>query len=68
MSFKLPALAAIAAIVALSIVPQHASAQAKRHKVGVSFYSQTIPLYVEMQQGMMAEAAKRNIDLEFQYS
>ena len=68
MSFKLPALAAIAAIVALSIMPQHASAQAKRHKVGVSFYSQTIPLYVEMQQGMMAEAAKRNIDLEFQYS
>ena len=45
-----------------------ASAQAVHKRVGVAFYSQTIPLYVEMRKGMEAEAAKRNIDLEFQYS
>jgi ribose transport system substrate-binding protein len=44
-------------------------ASAQTHKqIGVAFYSQTIPLYVEMRKGMEAEAAKRGIDLEFQYS
>jgi ABC-type sugar transport system substrate-binding protein len=45
----------------------HAEAQARK-QIGVAFYSQTIPLYVEMRKGMEAEAAKRGIDLEFQYS
>ena len=67
MKFKPLALIAALAVVTLSITPHAASAQAKK-RVGVSFYSQTIPLYVEMRQGMEAEAAKRGIDLEFQYS
>ena len=51
----------------LSIAPHGATAQAKK-RIGVSFYSQTIPLYVEMRKGMEAEALKRGVDLEFQYS
>jgi ABC-type sugar transport system substrate-binding protein len=58
-------LLAIALIVTLS--PHAAGAQARKH-IGVAFYSQTIPLYIEMRKGMEAEAAKRGIDLEFQYS
>lgn len=56
-----------AAVLTLAIAPHGATAQAKK-RVGVSFYSQTIPLYVEMRAGMEAEAAKRGIDLQFQYS
>lgn len=56
------------AVAAALVVPQGAAAQPKHYRVGVSFYAQTIPLYVEMRQGMEAAAAKRNIDLEFQYS
>jgi ribose transport system substrate-binding protein len=58
---------AIAAVATFSLAPS-ANAQPKRFRIGVSFYSQTIPLYVEMRSGMEAEAAKRNIDLDFQYS
>jgi ribose transport system substrate-binding protein len=61
------ALLAALAVFALAIVPHPAAAQTKK-RIGVSFYSQTIPLYVEMRTGMEAEAAKRGIDLEFQYS
>ena len=67
MKLKPLALLAAFAVVTLSITPHAATAQAKK-RVGVSFYSQTIPLYVEMRSGMEAEAAKRGIDLEFQYS
>jgi ribose transport system substrate-binding protein len=67
MKLKPLAVLAAAALLALTIAPQHATAQAKK-RIGVSFYSQTIPLYVEMRSGMEAEAAKRGIDLEFQYS
>ena len=68
MKFKHLARLVAFAVVAALIVPQNAKAQGKRYRVGVSFYAQTIPLYVEMRQGMEAEAAKRNLDLEFQYS
>jgi ABC-type sugar transport system substrate-binding protein len=61
------ALLAAVAVLTLTIAPHGATAQAKK-RVGVSFYSQTIPLYIEMRKGMEAEAAKRGIDLEFQYS
>ena len=67
MKVKPLALLAAIAVLALSIAPHGATAQAKK-RVGVAFYSQTIPLYVEMRTGMEAEAAKRGIDLEFQYS
>jgi ribose transport system substrate-binding protein len=67
MKLKPLALLAAVAVLALSVAPHPASAQAKK-RVGVSFYSQTIPLYVEMRAGMEAEAAKRGVDLEFQYS
>lgn len=67
MKFKPLALLAAVAVLALTVAPHTASAQAKK-RIGVSFYSQTIPLYVEMRQGMEAEAAKRGVDLEFQYS
>jgi ribose transport system substrate-binding protein len=68
MNFKPSALVAALAITALtaSLAP-HAQAQARK-QIGVAFYSQTIPLYVEMRKGMEAEAAKRGVDLEFQYS
>jgi ribose transport system substrate-binding protein len=56
----------LVATLALSVMP---AAHAQTHKqIGVAFYSQTIPLYVEMRKGMEAEAAKRGVDLEFQYS
>ncbi len=45
-----------------------AVAQTAHKRIGVAFYSQVIPLYVDMRAGMEAEAAKRGIDLEFQYS
>jgi ribose transport system substrate-binding protein len=61
------ALIAAVAVLTLSIAPHGATAQAKK-RIGVAFYSQTIPLYVEMRTGMEAEAAKRGVDLEFQYS
>jgi ribose transport system substrate-binding protein len=61
------ALIAAVAVLTLSIAPHAATAQAKK-RIGVAFYSQTIPLYVEMRAGMEAEAAKRGVDLEFQYS
>jgi ribose transport system substrate-binding protein len=61
------ALLAAVAVLTLSIAPHAATAQAKK-RIGVSFYSQTIPLYVEMRAGMEAEAAKRGVDLDFQYS
>lgn len=67
MKIKLLALLAAVAVLALSALPHSAAAQAKK-RIGVSFYSQTIPLYVEMRSGMEAEAKKRGIDLEFQYS
>jgi ribose transport system substrate-binding protein len=55
----------VAALAFSPLVPAHA----QTHKqIGVAFYSQTIPLYVEMRKGMEAEAAKRGVDLEFQYS
>jgi len=67
MKLKSLALLAAVAVLTLSIAPHPASAQAKK-RIGVAFYSQTIPLYVEMRTGMEAEAAKRGVDLEFQYS
>ena len=67
MKVKPLALLAAVAVLALSIAPHGAGAQARK-RVGVAFYSQTIPLYVEMRSGMEAEARKRGIDLEFQYS
>ena len=67
MKLKPLALLAAVAVLTLSIAPHGATAQAKK-RVGVAFYSQTIPLYVEMRTGMEAEAAKRGLDLEFQYS
>jgi ribose transport system substrate-binding protein len=67
MKLKSLALLAAVAVLTLSIAPHPASAQAKK-RIGVAFYSQTIPLYVEMRAGMEAEAAKRGVDLEFQYS
>lgn len=36
--------------------------------IGVSFYSNTIPLYVEMAQGMTKEAAAEHVKLDFQYA
>ncbi len=36
--------------------------------IGVSFYSNTIPLYVEMAQGMTKAAAADHVKLDFQYS
>jgi ribose transport system substrate-binding protein len=67
MKLKPLALLAAVAVLTLSIAPHGATAQAKK-RIGVAFYSQTIPLYVEMRTGMEAEAAKRGVDLEFQYS
>jgi ABC-type sugar transport system substrate-binding protein len=67
MTFQPLAILAAVAVLTLSIAPHGAAAQTKK-RVGVSFYSQTIPLYVEMRKGMEAEAAKRGVDLEFQYS
>ncbi len=66
MTLKPSAFFVLLALIASLTSPAHAQAAHKR--VGVAFYSQTIPLYVEMRKGMEAEAAKRNIDLEFQYS
>lgn len=37
-------------------------------RVGVSFYTKTIPMYVEMQKGMEEEADKLGVDLEFSYA
>jgi ribose transport system substrate-binding protein len=62
--FLLPALA----LVALLAVPHSAPAQQKHYRVGVSFYSQLIPLYVEMRKGMEEEAGKRGVQLQFTYS
>jgi ABC-type sugar transport system substrate-binding protein len=67
MKLKPLALIAAVAVLTLSIAPLGATAQSKK-RVGVAFYSQTIPLYVEMRKGMEAEAAKRGLELEFQYS
>jgi len=67
MKLRALALVTAVAIAALAVAPHPAAAQAKK-RIGVAFYSQTIPLYVEMRAGMEAEAAKRGIDLEFQYS
>jgi ABC-type sugar transport system substrate-binding protein len=67
MNLKPLALLAAAALLTVAIAPHGANAQAKK-RVGVSFYSQTIPLYIEMRSGMEAEAAKRGLQLEFQYS
>ena len=67
MKIKPLALLAAVAVLALSVAPHGAGAPARK-RVGVAFYSQTIPLYVEMRTGMEAEARKRGIDLEFQYS
>jgi len=68
MKLKPSALAAAFATTALlATFAPHANAQTHK-QIGVAFYSQTIPLYVEMRKGMEAEAAKRGIDLEFQYS
>lgn len=36
--------------------------------IGVSFYSNTIPLYVEMAKGMESEAAAEHVKLDFQYA
>jgi ribose transport system substrate-binding protein len=36
--------------------------------IGVSFYSNTIPLYVEMAVGMRQEAAAEHVKLDFQYA
>jgi ribose transport system substrate-binding protein len=36
--------------------------------IGVSFYSNTIPLYVEMAKGMAKEAAAEHVKLDFQYA
>jgi ribose transport system substrate-binding protein len=69
MTFKPSAIVASLAVAALvATFATHAGAQTARKKIGVAFYSQTIPLYVEMRRGMEAEAAKRNVDLQFQYS
>lgn len=54
-------------LAAVLLVTPAAGAQPKRH-IAVSFYSQTIPLYVQMRQGVEAEAAKRGVDVVFQYS
>jgi ribose transport system substrate-binding protein len=68
MKFSPSAIIATLAVGALAATfAPHAGAQTKK-QIGVAFYSQTIPLYVEMRKGMEAEAAKRGIDLEFQYS
>jgi len=67
MNLRPLALLAAVAVLALSIAPHAATAQTKK-RIGVAFYSQAIPLYVEMRSGMEAEAAKRGVDLEFQYS
>jgi ribose transport system substrate-binding protein len=67
MKLRLPALILAGALTASLAAPHPATAQARKH-IGVAFYSQTIPLYIDMRKGMEAEAAKRGIDLEFQYS
>lgn len=36
--------------------------------IGVSFYSNTIPLYVEMAKGMTEQAAASHVKLDFQYA
>jgi ribose transport system substrate-binding protein len=67
---KLTPSALVASLATLALVATFASqanAQARK-QIGVAFYSQTIPLYVEMRKGMEAEALKRGVDLEFQYS
>ncbi len=56
----------LAAVLGFPAYPVNAQPAHKR--IGVAFYSQTIPLYVDMRAGMIAEAAKRGVDLEFQYS
>lgn len=40
----------------------------KEPVIGVSFYSNTIPLYVEMATGMNKEAAAEHVKLDFQYA
>jgi ABC-type sugar transport system substrate-binding protein len=40
----------------------------KHYTIGVSFYSNTIPLYIGMQQGMQAEAKKVGATLSFAYA
>lgn len=37
-------------------------------RIGVSFYTKTIPMYVEMEKGMRAEAKKLGVELEFAYA
>jgi ABC-type sugar transport system substrate-binding protein len=53
------------AVFVLAVVPSMSPAQTKHLRIGVSLYSQTIPLYIEMRKGMEAEAAKRGIELNF---
>lgn len=36
--------------------------------IGVSFYSKVIPLYVDMREGMEAQAKQRDVKLEFSYA
>lgn len=38
------------------------------YTIGVSFYTNTIPLYIQMAQGMKQEAAKEGITLDFSYA
>lgn len=40
----------------------------ERPTVGVSFYTRTIPLYVEMEECMREQAEERGADIEFAYS
>lgn len=40
----------------------------KHYTIGVSFYSNTIPLYIGMQQGMQAEAKALGVTLSFAYA
>jgi ABC-type sugar transport system substrate-binding protein len=61
-------LAALLLALAFTILPAASRAQTKHLRIGISLYSQTIPLYIEMRKGMEDEAAKRGIDLTFQYS
>jgi len=40
----------------------------QHYTIGVSFYTNTIPLYVQMRQGMEAEAQKKGVTLLFSYA
>lgn len=53
---------------ASAAVKRSASHRGAEPVVGVSFYSNTIPLYVEMATGMTKEAAAEHVKLDFQYA